>query len=162
MKVKSALLILVLFMLVGGFSIVPYVLQAAFYNPSTPQKTEVPDSKVVDVELTPQQENAILQQGKVIIRFEYDLTCEKCLETQNILGQLVNLKQFENQIFVEEIKSTSSNLPKVNIIGFVTDSNQIRVGEKTLQGMNVTETEIINSLCGLMLQPPVECALRNV
>ncbi|MBI4009616.1 MAG: hypothetical protein HY361_00270 [Candidatus Aenigmarchaeota archaeon] len=162
MKVKSALLILVLFMLVGGFSIVPYVLQAAFYNPSIPQKTEVPDSKVVDGELTPQQENAILQQGKVIIRFEYNLTCEKCLETQNILGQLVNLKQFENQIFVEEIKSTSSNLPKVNIIGFVTDSNQIRVGEKTLQGMNVTETEIINSLCGLMLQPPVECALRNV
>ena len=163
MKVKSIILLFVLFMLVGGFSVVPYILQAPFFNPVAPTNIQVPDiDTIVDYELTVEQENAILRQGKVIIRFEYNLTCEKCLEMQNLLGQLVKLKQFKNQIVLENIKSTADDLPKINIIGFVTDGNQIGVGQKILQSANVTESNVINSLCGLMLQPPLECALKDV
>jgi len=162
MKVKSILLLFVLFMLVGGFSIVPYILQAAFYTPPQTGNIQVPTTDIVDYELTSEQENAILRQGKAVIRFEYSLNCEKCLETQSILEEIVNLKQFKDQIVLEEIKSSATDLPRVNIIGFAVEGNQINVGQKILQSTNVTEGEIINSLCGLMLQPPVECALRNV
>ncbi len=164
MKAKSLMLILVLFMLVGGFSIVPYILQAYFYNPgtSTTNQVQVPDTDIVDYSLTPQQENAILQQGKAIVRLEYGINCEKCLETQTMLEQIVNLKQFKNQLILAEIKSSASDLPKVNIIGFAVENNQLQIGQKFLQGENVTETSIVNSLCSLLLRPPVECALRGV
>lgn len=163
MKAKSLGLLLVLFMLVGGFSVVPYILQASFYNPTTtPTNVQLPTTSIVDYELTPQQETEMLRQGKTIIRFEYNLACEKCLEAQGLLEQLVNLNQFKDQVVLEEIKSNSRDLPKVNIIGFTIGDNQISRDQNNLQGMNVTESDIINSLCSLMLQPPAECALRNV
>ena len=162
MKAKPLGILLVMFMLVGGFSIVPYILQASFYNPTTPTNVQLPTTNIVDYELAPEQETEILRQGKTIIRFEYSLACEKCLETQSILEQLVNLNKFKDQVVLEEIKSASGDLPKVNIIGFTIGDNQISVNQNNLQGVNVTESQIINSLCNLMIQPPVECALRNV
>ena len=138
-------------MLVGGFSVVPYILQASFYNPTTPTNVQLPTTNIVDYELTPGQETEILRQGKTIIRFEYNVTCERCFEIQNLLEQLVNLNQFKDQVVLEEIKSTSGDLPKVSIIGFTIGDNQINVDQNNLQGVNVTESGIINSLCNLML-----------
>ena len=162
MKAKPLGILLVMFMLVGGFSIVPYVLQAPFYKPTTPTNVQLPTTNIVDYELTPEQETEILRQGKTIIRFEYNITCENCLEIQSVLEQLANSNKFKDQVVLEEIKSPSGDLPKVNIIGFTIGDNQINVDQNNLQGVNVTESGIINSLCSLMIQPPVECALRNV
>lgn len=162
MKAKSVLLIVVLFMLVGGFSIVPYFLQAAFYNPNTqPQSLQLPTTSIIDYELTSEQEAAILRQGKIIVKFEYNLNCQRCLELMPLIEQLAN-QEFKDQVFIEEIQSSSPDLPKMSVIGFAVNNNQLGLGQKVLQGGNVTQDSIVNSLCDLTLQPPVGCALRNV
>lgn len=164
MKAKSILMLLVLFMIVGGFSIVPYVLQANIYNPKTTpaSNVQVPDSGIVDYSLTPQQEVAILQTGKVVIRFEYNLTCDGCLGLKDNLEKLIFQKQLKDEVVLEEIKSNSVDLPKVTIIGFTISGGQYAAQQKTLQGNNATQTEVFNYLCDLTIQPPVDCALRNV
>ena len=159
MKIKNILLIIVLFMMVGGFSIFPFINQAFTFKPQ--EQTQLPDTNLVDSALTEAQETALLQKGKTIVRFEYNSTCEKCLVIKDLLEQLAAQEKFKDQIVVEEIPSESKDLPKVGIIGFAIDGNQIRVGQKAFQG-NVTQEDILNSLCALMLEPPVECALRNV
>ena len=163
MKAKSILMMLVLFMIVGGFSIVPYVLQANIYNPkSTPvSNVQVPDSGVLGYSLTPQQEVAILQTGKAIIRFEYNLTCDGCFELKDNLEKLIFQKQLKDEVVLEEVESKSGDLPKVTIVGFILSGGQYAVQQKALQGKNATQTEIFNSLCDLTIKPPVECALRN-
>ncbi len=162
MEAKKVGILLILFMLVGGFAIAPYVQQAAFVQPAANAPAlQLPDTNIVDYELTSQQETALLQQGKTIVKLEYKLNCQNCFETKGFLEQLANNQQFKGQIVVEEVLSPSSELPKVNILGFAIAGNQIGIAQKSFTSANVTQDNIVGALCDVMLQPPPQCALRN-
>jgi hypothetical protein len=152
-------LIMVVF-LVFGFSIAGVVLQALNFG----SRQKLPEGDIVDYELTTQQANLILSQGKMILRYEYSPTCENCSEYKSYLEQLTYLTGFKGQMFLQEIISneTFADLPILDVLGFTISENRYTLFKDTLQGNNVTEGNILNSVCELILRPPVDCALQNV
>ncbi len=155
---KSVMLMLLLFVLVGGFSIVPYFQQAFSFGSSAGQ--ELPQGNIIGHELAQQQELLLLQEGKVVMRYEHNTTCQACEDIRLLLEQVVNSPEFKDSVVLTEFESNKA--PRLNIVGFNITFNRINVGQKIMKGENITEGSVIDSLCALMLKPPVGCALRNV
>lgn len=161
MKIKPAYIGLLLIAIMFGSTIAYGILQAAFYG--TTARIELPKENIVSHELTEEQENLLLRNGKAILRYEYNLVCNNCLEWKSLLEQLTSSQQFQNQIFLQEIliNQTDVELPRLKITGFRISADQASIDQQLLEG-NITQDDIINSVCDLVLQPPVQCALRKV
>jgi hypothetical protein len=113
---------------------------------------EVPNTNIINHELTQEQENALAQNGKTILKFYYSMTCDGCLQKKNVLENSVNDDTFSKQLVLEEITSSKPSLPMLVVLSYK--------GQKVLG--NYTNEELIDSLCDLMVQPPVGCAVRKV
>ena len=159
LDIKAVMLILILFVLVGGFSIVPY-FQQAFSFGTNGSSGQLPEGNIVGHELTEQQEILLLQQGKVVMRYEHNVTCESCEELKLLLEQIVNSPEFKDSVVLTEFES--ANAPRLNVVGFNVTFNRVDIGQRIMKSENITQEKILDSLCLLMLKPPVGCALRNV
>jgi hypothetical protein len=130
-------------------STIAYSILSAIRTPQT-NETKLPETNIIDYELTPQQEELLLQNGKVVAKFIYSLTCLECLQQKSYLESFA--KQYSNQIFLQEITNATAQNSILTV-------NSLR-GYEALT--NVTQENILDVFCELMLQPPVECALRKV
>jgi hypothetical protein len=148
MKRRNAIIALVL-VGVMFFSIFAYaILQSFFYSPPQ-QQISLPD-RIVTRQLTSQQRQQILQQGGTIASFKYDVTCLECGSIKSYLESMVRSPDYRQQIFLEELT------------GFSTTSLEVSSPRGSKMLANVTQYAISDSMCNLLVQPPVSCALRKV
>lgn len=113
------------------------------------QNVKLPESNIVDYQLDPSLKNALIQYGHTIITFEYNLGCNNCVNQKSALEFFAN--EYKQQMWLEEL--TDENLDKSKItISSIYGENIITDGN---------ETEIVSSLCKLMVAPPVTCALQK-
>ena len=127
------------------------VLQAA--KPST-GGTTLPNQDIVNYEIPFDQENALLAKGVTILKFYQTNNCLNCSDQKTFLEYLAN--NYKGSFFLEEIQSNKTvDYPSLLISSSGHDS-------VTLNGADYSQ--ILDKLCDLMSQPPVEfrCAVRNV
>ncbi|TAL46860.1 hypothetical protein EPN87_04255 [archaeon] len=149
MKRKNAVISLVL-VGVMFFSTFAYaILQSLYYSPTQQQEVSLPNA-VSTQPFTSEQKQAVLQQGGTLVSFKYDITCLECGSTKSFLESKVRDPDYNQQVFLEEL--TGSKITQVDI------SSQR--GSKTIT--NVTQDNITDSLCNLLLQQPLSCTLRKV
>ena len=113
-------------------------------------EVKIPETNIINYELTAQQEELLLQDGKVIGKFIYTVNCLECLEQKSYIESFA--KQYSNQIFLEEIANTAAQNSTLVV-------ESLR-GYETLT--NITQENTLNVFCELMLQPTVDCVLRKV
>lgn len=113
------------------------------------QNVQLPTSNIINYELDANLKNALIQYGATIIKFDYNLGCNNCINQKSLLESFAN--EFKQQIWLQEIVTQSLDESKIDISSFY--------GEDSL--IDANETEIVNSLCNLMVAPPVTCAIRK-
>ena len=113
------------------------------------QNVKLPESNIIDYRLDPNLGNALIQHGATIITFEYNLGCNNCVNQKSALEFFAN--EYKQQIFLEEIVDENLDKSTIAVSSFY--------GEDKL--IDANETEIVNSLCKLMVAPPVTCALQK-
>ncbi|MBI2084746.1 MAG: hypothetical protein HYT70_04020 [Candidatus Aenigmarchaeota archaeon] len=138
---KSSLigLFLIAVMILSTFAFA--VLQAVY------PRVELPKSNIIDYRLDRSVREAFLQNGATVITFEYSSICENCFNQKFTLESIA--KQYEQQVFLEEILDESLNQSRLTMTSFY--------GSKEL--MEPTDQQITSALCLLMVSPPAECAL---
>ncbi len=149
-KIKPAHIgLIVIVMLMLGMVIAPNIMQSFWYSG---ESTKLPESNIINYELNSNQENILIRNGMTILKFYHNSTCANCPEQESFLENLMGSTDFGNQLFLEKILSTDKKLPKLTIISYY--------GGETL--VNATDDEILDTLCELLISPPLECTLRNV
>lgn len=146
---KSAIIGIFFIVLMLG-STIAYSIMSAIRTPQSQDETKLPDTNIIDYNLTANQEEILLQNGRVIARFTYSINCLECLQQKSYLESFA--KQYSDQIFLEEIKDATVQNSTLAV-------NSLR-GSDTLT--NITQENVLNVFCDLMLQPPVDCVLRKV
>ena len=128
-----------------------YALMQAFNFFGTPKtQAQLPSSYIVQERLSDAVEELIISQQRTVVQFYYSPNCLQCIRQRNVLESYVN--QNVGQIYLEEIQT--SNAPADNII------MKSLLNEKTL--INANESNIQNAFCDVLIQPPAQCALRNL
>jgi len=150
MKVSKKVIIslFIAFIMLG--STVAYTFMQGFRQEEN--NTKLPDTNIVGYELAEEQENLLMQNGKTILKFLYNLACDGCIERKNVLESAVNDKTFSDQLVLEEILTNKTGLPMLTVLSYR--------GQRVLT--NFTNEELIEALCDMMVQPPVGCAVRKV
>ncbi|MEM5772762.1 MAG: hypothetical protein QXL86_00855 [Candidatus Aenigmatarchaeota archaeon] len=145
---KSALIGVILVLLMLSSTLI-YFISSLLIQPT------LPTGNIVEYELDVQQKNLALRQGKVLMEFFYGKNCNDCQEKISVLESIAN--DYPDKVFLEKILVNES-LPKLHFIGFNITENRIYLQEKILEGENITEENVMEVLCEIMLYPPVECA----
>jgi hypothetical protein len=145
LKISKKVVIAIIFIFLMTGSTLTYIFLQVF-APAT-QEMELPESNIIDYELTPEQESYLLAYGKTIFRFTYNLTCTECLNQKALLESLTN--QFSDQLILQEIKGGSSSLTITS-----------RYGEENLK--SITQDSVIDSMCRLMVSQPIGCIRRGL
>lgn len=128
------------------FSTFAYAVIQSFYPR---QNTQLPESNIVNYQLDASLKDALIQYGRTIITFEYNLGCNNCVNQKSTLEFFAN--EYKEQIWLEEVSDESLDVSKITISSIY--------GEEKLVDAN--ETGIASSMCNLMVSPPVACALQR-
>lgn len=117
-------------------------------------KQELPESNIIDHELSVEEENTLIGNGITLVKFYFSNNCLECMNQRTYLEFLAN--NYKDQIFLEELISSRTDqvLPTV-LISSIRDTQTFS---------NITNDELTNKLCDLMVQPPIEfrCAIRGI
>ncbi|MEM5853588.1 MAG: hypothetical protein QXS37_01865 [Candidatus Aenigmatarchaeota archaeon] len=143
---KSVLLGVILVLLMFSSTLVYFL--SPFFQPS------LPEDNIVEYELSLNQKNMVLRQGRVLMEFFYG-NCENCTEKISFLESIAD--QYKDKTFLEKI-FVNETTPKLHLIGFNVTSNGIYLQERLLQGEEIVYENVMNNLCDIMIYPPVECA----
>jgi thiol-disulfide isomerase/thioredoxin len=129
-----------------------YALMQAFNYFGTNKQTNVslPSSYIVQEQLTDDQEKTIMSEYKTVVQFYYSTDCLNCIRQRNVLENFVN--QNSGQIYLEEIQ-TKNQVPQNIVMKSYRDTRLLA---------NATQSDIENGFCDVLLQPPAQCALRNL
>lgn len=127
------------------FSTFAYAVIQSFYPK---QNTQLPESNIIDYQLDSNLRNALIQYGATVITFEYNLGCDNCVNLKASLEFFAN--EYKQQIWLEEMMDESLDKSKIIISSIY--------GEDSL--IDANDTQIVSSLCSLMVSPPATCALR--
>lgn len=148
MRIKNVWSIVGLFLVViMFFSTIAFSFIQSVRTPKA-QETKLPETNIVNEELTSDVEILLLQNGRTIIKFVYNSTCADCQDVRFSLENLAT--QFPNQIIIENILKNEPTS--------ITMSSYY--GQRIVE--NVSGEEFLDALCELMVEPPVMCATRNV
>ena len=150
MKLDKKTVVSLFFIILMAGSTATYALLQAVRQPVT--EVNLPSSNVVNYELTEEQENLLMQNGKTILKYIYSQSCEGCLQKKNVLDSVAADKTFSDQVMVEQILSSKQGLPILTVVSYR--------GQKVLT--NYTNDDLVDALCEMMVQPPVGCAVRKI
>jgi hypothetical protein len=117
---------------------------------STQPSATLPSTNVVEYELTTDQENLAVQDGKTILKFYYTQSCIECINQKPFLESIAN--QFSDQIILEEVISQNERPSTLLVFSYYSQKNLF----------NATSGQIIDTVCDVMLKPPASCAARKV
>ena len=124
---------------------IQFTYSSLFKNPADSQT--LPTDKVLNYELNPSQQDLALSKGFTIIKYSSSTNCIECLSVKSFLESLT--RKYTPQIYAELIDSKENSLSIISYRG-------------QLDIENITSDKVLDSLCQLMSQPPVDCALRNI
>jgi hypothetical protein len=141
-----ALAVFFIFLMVGSM-FVPGAMQPSNSNGNS---VKLPDTNVVEYELTPDQENLAVQDGKTILKFYYTQSCIECINQKPFLEAVAN--QFSDQIILEEVINQNERPSTLLVFSYYSQKNLF----------NATSGQIIDTVCNIMLKPPASCAARKV
>ena len=150
LKIKSALAGIAIIVLMLGSTLAYSVMQSV--KNESPEEVELPTTNIVDHELTTEQETKLLGMGFTILKLQYNFVCGNCLSQAHYLEGLASSQDYKSQILLEEILVNDIASPKLEIISMY--------GEKSLN--NATQDKILDAVCDLMIQPPLDCTLKEV
>lgn len=125
------------------FSTFAYAFLQSFNKPNQ----KLPTSNVIAYSLESSLKNTLIQYGATIVTFDYNLGCENCVNQKAALEFYA--KEYEKQIFLEELLDNNLDKSKITV--------ESAYGTEEL--VNANETQIVNTFCKLMVEPPVACAL---
>ncbi len=154
MKIKPAYVGLFLIAIMF-FSTFAFTILQSFNLGTTNQKTELPKTNIVDYRLTTNQESTLISQGKTIMIYEYDESCQYCQQQKLFLQQMATNSKpitgtdISNQLFLEILPSINE-APILTLISYY--------GQNELT--NATSSETFSALCQVLISKPIECALR--
>ncbi len=140
---KKYLSLLLLVLMVG--STFAYSIMQSMGN-ETSNKVEIPEENIVYYELTNEQKTYIISQGKTLMEYRYPGNCTSCNEEKAFLRAFAN--EIHNQLFLEILTDDSFTISKLTIASYY--------GNDNIQ--KPTESETIEIMCELMVEPPVVCA----
>ena len=150
MKKRTSVVIGIFFIFLMFGSTIAYTLLSAFRTEEKKDEVELPKTSIVYEELEETVENLAVANGKTIIKLYYNVLCEGCQDQKTYLEYVTN--QNSGKIILEELTDNNANAPKVNI--------RSQKGSDEL--VNATSDAVYDSLCNLIVYPPVDCALRKV
>lgn len=129
-----------------------YALMQAFnyFGTNKQANASLPSSYIVEEQLTDDQEKTIISQYKTVVQFYYSSSCLECVRQRNVLESFVN--QNSGQIYLEEIQIKNQVLQNIVMKSY----------KDTIKLANATESDIQNGFCDVLLEPPAQCALRNL
>ncbi len=125
---------------------------------------QLPKSNIINYQLDDNLKNAFIQYGVTMITFDYNLGCENCVAQKSTLEFFANeyklnldnpklsIDDVYGKIFLEEILDEGLDKSKTKITSAYGEDEMI----------DANETQIVNSLCKLMVSPPVACAIKNL
>ena len=147
--IKFVSLILLLLML--GSTVTGFVLQAIGLNRQGNDEVEIelPDSNIIDYELTKEQKDYAIRQGKTVMEYRYQLMCEICADQRAYLQSAAS--ELSDQILLQEIVDDSVDSSRLEISSFY--------GRRLLS--DPSAEQILDALCEIMADPPVRCVTRN-
>jgi len=149
-------------MIIGAALLLMFLMTASMFagpflqsfNDAEASEVELPTEKIIEYELTEEQENLLKLEGKTIVKFYHNLACDNCLEEKQWFESIVNIEEFSDQIVLEEITSNNTaELPSASVHSYI--------GQKFLP-KGYTPEEVIDALCDVMIKPPVVCAVKDV
>ncbi|MCD6403288.1 MAG: hypothetical protein J7K98_03085 [Candidatus Aenigmarchaeota archaeon] len=137
---KQALIALLLIFLMGGSTVA-----FSFINTLRGGQKRVPLPKdvVLERELSKEEELAILQTYRTIIKFTYKKDCVKCLDWKNVLENVV--KKSNGQVYLVELEGNVTRIDIYNALRSTTLTNP------------KDETEIKKEVCTILVDPPDWC-----
>jgi hypothetical protein len=153
-KINFGVLIVGLVMLL---STIGFAWTSSFSDTTTKTTTpEIPNTNVIDYELTIAQKTILLQNGITVVEYLYDPKekCENCAEIKGILEALA--AQFSDQVMLSEIRVSSADyidLPRVRM--------ESGMGEWSPRE-NVTSQLVLDGFCAVAVYPPIGCALSKL
>lgn len=121
------------------------VIQSFYPN----QDAQLPESNIIDYQLDTNLRDALIQYGATVITFEYNLGCNNCVNQKGALEFFAN--EYKQQIWLEEITDESLDMSKITISSVYGDDSLV----------DANETQIVSSLCNLMVAPPTSCVLQK-
>ena len=153
MKLNAMTIAAILFMvLMLGSTIAYSFIQAINYGlGGGSSKTQLPSTNIIDYQLSIDQEQLLLTQGKTVMKYSYSSTCVECLTFANQLEGLAN--SMNGQVFVEKLLQTSANQTAALTL---TSSQNSKIYS------NPTTNDLIDGLCDVLISPPVDCAVRKL
>jgi len=153
MKLNAMTIAAILFMvLMLGSTIAYSFIQAINYGlGGGSSKTQLPSTNIIDYQLSIDQEQLLLTQGKTVMKYSYSSTCVECLTFANQLEGLAN--SMSGQVFVEKLLQTSANQTAALTL---TSSQNSKIYS------NPTTNDLIDGLCDVLISPPVDCAVRKL
>ena len=156
MKLNAMTIAAIIFMILMLGSTIAYsFIQAVNFGLSGGSKTNLPTTNIIDYELTIDQEQLVLNQGKTIVKYSYSSTCVECLSFANQLESLAN--QMNGQIFVERLLQNSVQNQTASPATLTFTSSQ---NSKIYS--NPSSSDVVDGLCEVLVNPPVDCAIRKL
>jgi len=146
MKKRTSIIIGVFFIILMFGSTIAYTLLTALRTEEQKVVVSLPTEPVVNGELKKDVENLALSKGITVVKLYYNALCTGCQEQRQALETVTNVTA-AGQIILEELTDNSVNAPKVSM--------KSQKGSNEL--VNATNSAVFDSLCELMLQPPLDC-----
>ena len=142
--------ILIGILMVGSTATYALIQAFNYFGTNKQQNTNLPSSYIVQEQLSNDQEQYIISQRGTVVQFYYSADCLDCVRQRNILESFMN--QNKGQIFLEEIQTKNQ----------VTQNIVMKSYRDTIMLSNASESDITNAFCDVLLNPPAQCALRNL
>lgn len=115
------------------------------------QGISLPKESVIDYRLSAEQQRYAIRMGKTTAEFEYSLRCKNCTVVKAQTESLVS--QLQDQVILSEIVVDDRlGLPVVRL--------ESSYGRETLESADMDQ--IVNSLCSILVEPPLWCVRRSV
>jgi hypothetical protein len=150
MKKRTSVIVGVFFIFLMFGSTLAYTILSAFRTEEKKEEVSLPSGNIVYEELKEDVENFAVSEGRTLIKFYYNALCTGCSGQKTYLESVTS--QNSGKILLEELTDSTAHAPKVNI--------RSQRGSDEL--VNATNDGVFESLCNLMVYPPVDCALKNV
>jgi len=141
---------LILLLIMAASTLTGFALQALSWKERSESIVEIPKSNIITYELTPEQTNYLVRQGKTVIEYRYQLVCENCDLQRSSLEALTN--EFSDQLFLQEVIDSSATKPRIEMLSFY--------GRRLLS--DPPADDILDALCAIMANPPARCITRNI
>lgn len=106
---------------------------------------QMPTGNIV-YQLSQEQEDKLIREGKTIVFFTYTSDCEKCQETMKFLEQVAI--GYSDQVFLVKREGNSTSVLVESMNG------------KEVTG--ISEERITSLLCELMVNPPSTCVMGKI